>query len=95
MFSSRHTPSGNDKNKPIPESHRSALLRDAARRRIGQLLRAAGRISQDELDQALAIQKKQGGEIIGMVWKALIAGFLATCMTAALVGAMPRELFHH
>lgn len=33
-------------------------------------------------------------EIIGMVWKALVAGFLATCMTAALVGAMPRELFH-
>ena len=32
-------------------------------------------------------------EIIGMVWKALIAGFLATCMTAAVVGAMPRELF--
>jgi CNT family concentrative nucleoside transporter len=28
-----------------------------------------------------------------MVWKALIAGFLATCMTAALVGAMPGELF--
>ncbi len=35
------------------------------------------------------------GEIIGMVWKALVAGFLATCMTAALVGAMPRELFGH
>ena len=32
-------------------------------------------------------------EIIGIVWKALIAGFLATCMTGALVGAMPRELF--
>jgi CNT family concentrative nucleoside transporter len=32
-------------------------------------------------------------EIIGMVWKALLAGFLATCMTAAVVGAMPRELF--
>ncbi|HPA04436.1 MAG TPA: HDOD domain-containing protein [Candidatus Hydrogenedentes bacterium] len=68
MFSSRHTPSGNDKNRPIPESHRSALLRDAARRRIGQLLRAAGRISQDELDQALAIQKKQGGEIIDVLF---------------------------
>jgi CNT family concentrative nucleoside transporter len=32
-------------------------------------------------------------EIMGMVWKAMIAGFLATCMTAAVVGAMPRELF--
>lgn len=32
-------------------------------------------------------------EIIGMVWKALVAGFLATCMTASIVGAMPRELF--
>jgi concentrative nucleoside transporter, CNT family len=32
-------------------------------------------------------------EIIGMVWKALVAGFLATCMTAALVGTLPRELF--
>lgn len=32
-------------------------------------------------------------EVIGMVWKALVAGFLATCMTAAVVGAMPRELF--
>jgi CNT family concentrative nucleoside transporter len=32
-------------------------------------------------------------EIIGLVWKALFAGFLATCMTAAIVGLMPRELF--
>ena len=32
-------------------------------------------------------------EVMGMVWKAMIAGFLATCMTAAVVGAMPRELF--
>ena len=42
-----------------------------------------------------ALMPERRGEIIGMVWKALIAGFLATCMTAALVGAMPRELFHH
>ncbi len=34
-------------------------------------------------------------EIMGMVWKAMIGGFLATCMTAAVVGAMPRELFGH
>jgi CNT family concentrative nucleoside transporter len=28
-----------------------------------------------------------------MVWKALAAGFLATCMTASVVGAMPAGLF--
>jgi CNT family concentrative nucleoside transporter len=33
------------------------------------------------------------GEIIGMIWKALIAGFLATCMTASIVGALPGGLF--
>jgi CNT family concentrative nucleoside transporter len=33
------------------------------------------------------------GEVIGMVWKAMFAGFLATCLTAAVVGAMPGELF--
>ena len=32
-------------------------------------------------------------EIIGLVWKALLAGFLATCMTAAIVGLLPHELF--
>ncbi|HOF39748.1 MAG TPA: HDOD domain-containing protein [Candidatus Hydrogenedentes bacterium] len=68
MVSSRHTPAGKDKNKPMPESHRSALLRDAAKRRIGQLLRAAGRISQDELDKALAVQKERGGEIIDILF---------------------------
>jgi len=39
------------------------------------------------------LMPERRNEIIGMVWKALIAGFLATCMTAAVVGAMPRELF--
>ena len=39
------------------------------------------------------LMPERRGEIIGLVWKALVAGFLATCMTAALVGAMPRELF--
>ncbi|MFN3523279.1 MAG: NupC/NupG family nucleoside CNT transporter [Phenylobacterium sp.] len=39
------------------------------------------------------LMPERRSEIIGMVWKALLAGFLATCMTAALVGAMPRELF--
>ncbi|WP_309606758.1 nucleoside transporter C-terminal domain-containing protein [Phenylobacterium sp.] len=32
-------------------------------------------------------------EIIGMVWKAMMAGFLATCLTASVVGVMPSELF--
>jgi CNT family concentrative nucleoside transporter len=32
-------------------------------------------------------------EVMGMVWKAMIAGFLATCLTAAVVGAMPQALF--
>lgn len=39
------------------------------------------------------LMPERRNEIIGMVWKALVAGFLATCMTAALVGALPRELF--
>lgn len=33
-------------------------------------------------------------EILALVWKALIAGFLATCMTASIIGAMPQSLFH-
>lgn len=32
-------------------------------------------------------------EIMGMVWKAMLAGFLATCLTASVVGAMPPGLF--
>ena len=32
-------------------------------------------------------------EITGMVWKAMMAGFLATVMTASVVGAMPSALF--
>ena len=32
-------------------------------------------------------------EIMGMVWKAMMAGFLATCLTASIVGAMPASLF--
>ena len=32
-------------------------------------------------------------EVIGMVWKALVAGFLATCMTASIVGAVPARVF--
>jgi CNT family concentrative nucleoside transporter len=33
------------------------------------------------------------GEIMSMVWKAMMAGFLATCLTASVVGAMPASLF--
>lgn len=33
-------------------------------------------------------------EVIGMVWKAMFAGFLATCLSASIVGLLPRELFH-
>jgi CNT family concentrative nucleoside transporter len=32
-------------------------------------------------------------EVLGMVWKAMLAGFLATCMTASVVGALPAGLF--
>jgi CNT family concentrative nucleoside transporter len=32
-------------------------------------------------------------EVMGMVWKAMLVGFLATCMTASVVGAMPSGLF--
>ncbi|MBX9706714.1 MAG: NupC/NupG family nucleoside CNT transporter [Caulobacteraceae bacterium] len=32
-------------------------------------------------------------EVLGMVWKALFAGFLTTLMTAAVVGAMPASIF--
>ena len=32
-------------------------------------------------------------EVLGMVWKALFAGFLATLMTAAVVGALPAAIF--
>jgi CNT family concentrative nucleoside transporter len=34
-------------------------------------------------------------EVMGMVWKAMAAGFLATCMTAAIVGALPQSLYGH
>jgi concentrative nucleoside transporter, CNT family len=32
-------------------------------------------------------------EVMGMVWKAMLAGFLATCMTASVVGVLPSGLF--
>jgi CNT family concentrative nucleoside transporter len=32
-------------------------------------------------------------EVLSLIWKALMAGFLATCMTAAIIGALPSALF--
>jgi len=32
-------------------------------------------------------------EVMGMVWKAMMWGFLATCMTASVVGALPSVLY--
>lgn len=32
-------------------------------------------------------------EVMAMVWKACMAGFLATCLTAAVVGALPASIF--
>ncbi|WP_293676172.1 nucleoside transporter C-terminal domain-containing protein [uncultured Phenylobacterium sp.] len=32
-------------------------------------------------------------EVVGMVWKAMMAGFLATCLTASVVGLLPAGLF--
>jgi CNT family concentrative nucleoside transporter len=34
-------------------------------------------------------------EVMGMIWKAMLTGFLATCMTASVVGALPGALFSH
>jgi CNT family concentrative nucleoside transporter len=31
-------------------------------------------------------------EVIGLVWKAMAAGFLATCFSASVVGALPAGL---
>jgi CNT family concentrative nucleoside transporter len=33
------------------------------------------------------------GEVFSLVWRALMAGFLATCMTGSLIGALPGALF--
>jgi CNT family concentrative nucleoside transporter len=35
------------------------------------------------------------GEVLGMVWKAMFAGFLATCLTGSVVGALPAALYAH
>jgi CNT family concentrative nucleoside transporter len=39
----------------------------------------------------LAPERRQ--EVVGMVWKAMAVGFLATCLTASVVGVMPEGLF--
>jgi CNT family concentrative nucleoside transporter len=33
------------------------------------------------------------GEVIELVWKAMLTGFLATCLTASVVGLLPASLF--
>ena len=35
------------------------------------------------------------GEVVAMVWKAMLGGFLATCMTASVVGVLPAALYAH
>jgi CNT family concentrative nucleoside transporter len=32
-------------------------------------------------------------EVMAMVWKACMAGFLATCLTGAVVGTLPAAIF--
>jgi CNT family concentrative nucleoside transporter len=39
------------------------------------------------------LMPERRAEIMGLAWKALLPGFLATLMTAALVAALPRALF--
>ena len=36
---------------------------------------------------------KRRSEVLSLIWKALMAGFLATCMTASIIGALPPALF--
>jgi concentrative nucleoside transporter, CNT family len=40
-----------------------------------------------------ALMPERRGEILELAWKALIPGFLATCLSAAIVAAMPAILF--
>lgn len=39
------------------------------------------------------LMPERRSEVIGMVWKALAAGFLATCLTASIVGVLPPAIF--
>ncbi len=40
-----------------------------------------------------ALMPQRRPEIIGLIWKALAAGFLATCLSAAVVGALPNAVY--
>jgi hypothetical protein len=31
--------------------------------------------------------------VVALVWRALLAGFLATCLTGSIIGALPDALF--
>ncbi|MEI9904715.1 MAG: nucleoside transporter C-terminal domain-containing protein [Asticcacaulis sp.] len=40
-----------------------------------------------------ALMPSRRPEILGLIWKALMAGFLATCLSAAVVGALPNAVY--
>lgn len=40
-----------------------------------------------------ALMPQRRSEIIGLIWKALTGGFLATCLSAAVVGALPNAVY--
>jgi CNT family concentrative nucleoside transporter len=40
-----------------------------------------------------ALMPQRRPEILGLIWKALAAGFLATCLSAAVVGALPNAVY--
>jgi CNT family concentrative nucleoside transporter len=40
-----------------------------------------------------ALMPARRPEILGLIWKALAAGFLATCLSAAIVGALPNAVY--
>ena len=40
-----------------------------------------------------ALMPSRRPEILGLIWKALAAGFLATCLSAAVVGALPNAVY--
>jgi len=40
-----------------------------------------------------ALMPSRRPEILGLIWKALLSGFLATCLSAAIVGALPAAVY--
>lgn len=40
-----------------------------------------------------ALMPARRPEILGLIWKALMAGFLATCLSASVVGALPNAVY--